>query len=76
MKGGGVLPVNSGGKNSWGLQNYKGNVQEWVETSAGIGARGGNYKDSSSTCDISLIREHSGQADGLTGFRLIRDISK
>lgn len=76
LKGGGLLAVNSGGKNSWGLQNYKGNVQEWVETSAGIRVRGGNYKDSSSTCDISLIREHSGQADGLTGFRLIRDISK
>lgn len=73
IKGTGTVSVKSGKSNGWGLKNYVGNVQEWVIDGNTTTARGGAYTDAHSKCDISLERDHGGNADDTTGFRLIRD---
>ncbi|MEM9057153.1 MAG: SUMF1/EgtB/PvdO family nonheme iron enzyme, partial [Pseudomonadota bacterium] len=72
VKGLGLVSVNSGDRNGWGLYNYVGNAQEWVRSGGSVVARGGAYTDSLSNCEISLSRSHSGQPDEVTGFRLVR----
>jgi formylglycine-generating enzyme required for sulfatase activity len=76
LKGNSLLTVNSGGANGWGLQNYIGNVREYVDASSTVKVRGGAYKDSMSACSISLVKNHSGAPDELTGFRLVREIKE
>ncbi len=73
----GHAPVDaaSGAQNGWGLANYVGNVQEWVRTAGGLKARGGTYQDPLARCDASISRSHGGQPDGITGFRLVREMS-
>lgn len=73
IKGTGVVPVNSGGSNGWGLRNYVGNAQEWVLAGNEALVRGGAFTDPHAKCDISLQRAHNGNADEQTGFRLIRE---
>lgn len=73
IKGTGVVPVNSGGSNGWGLRNYIGNAQEWVLAGNEALVRGGAFTDPHAKCDISLQRAHNGNADEQTGFRLIRE---
>ena len=70
----GLLPVNSGVHNAWGLYNYDGNVQEWVRGDNGLQARGGNYSDSFSLCKPTTARAQTGAPDPLTGFRVLREI--
>jgi serine/threonine protein kinase len=74
IKGQGLVKVDVGSSNGWGLINYIGNAQEWVTTARGTAARGGDYQDNLSACDLSLIRAHAGQADAVTGFRLVRTL--
>jgi hypothetical protein len=74
IKGQALGSVKMGKPNGWGLKNYVGNAQEWVTTSSGLAARGGAYPDSLSKCSISLSKTHSGQADEVTGFRLVREL--
>lgn len=75
VKGQALLSTRSGKSNGWGLTNYIGNVQEWVITEQNrLEARGGAYQDPLSNCDITLSRKHSGTADKITGFRLVRDL--
>ena len=70
-----LFEVNRGGQNSWGIMNYVGNAQEWViGPSGGYEARGGAYKDRLGTCKIELSRPHAGDADNLTGFRIVREL--
>jgi len=76
LKGNGPLGVRTGGANAWGLHNFIGNAQEYVDSSSGIKVRGGSYKDSMSACGISLVKNHPGVADPLTGFRLVREIKE
>jgi len=76
LKGNSILNVNSGGANAWGLQNFIGNAQEYVDASSSVKVRGGSYKDSMSACSITLIKNHSGAPDELTGFRLVREIKE
>ena len=76
LKGNGPLGVRTGGPNAWGLQNFIGNVQEYVDSSSGIKVRGGSYKDSMSACGVSLVKNHPGVPDQLTGFRLVREIKE
>ena len=72
-----LLEVNRGGQNAWGMMNYVGNAQEWVlGSSGGYEARGGSYKDRLGTCDIELSNSHSGRADEITGFRLVRELGE
>lgn len=74
IKGLQLEDVRTGDANGWGLQNYVGNAREWVTDGSAVYARGGSYQDSFSACDISLTEQHSGQPDGVTGFRLVRNI--
>ena len=73
IKGTGIVSVKSGKSNGWGLKNYIGNVQELTTDGSSTSALGGAYSDPHSKCDISLERSSNGNADELTGFRLIRD---
>jgi len=76
IKGNNLLDVKSGKQNEWGLKNHIGNVQELVMVNDKYVARGGAYTDSFSKCDISLKRPHSGKADSITGFRIIKVLQK
>ena len=67
------MSVKSGKSNGWGLKNYVGNGQEWVIDEKALLVRGGAYTDAHSKCAISLEREHKGEGDEATGFRLIRE---
>ncbi|MFT5133740.1 MAG: serine/threonine protein kinase, partial [Gammaproteobacteria bacterium] len=71
LKGTGIASVKSGQPNAWGLRNYIGNVQEWVEDGGGTLAAGGAYSDKCEKSEISLQRPHDGSADDTTGFRLV-----
>lgn len=71
LKGAAPVNVTVGRQNGWGLKNYIGNVQEWVLEDGNVYARGGAHIDPHANCDISLERSHSGEADNITGFRLI-----
>lgn len=70
----GLLPVNSGEHNAWGLYNFDGNVQEWVRGENGLQARGGDYTDSFSQCKPTTARAQTGAPDPVTGFRVLREI--
>ena len=77
IKGTGIVSIKSGQSNGWGLKNYIGNAQEWVIAGDSVTARGGAYQDAHSKCEISFSKEHSGNADSITGFRLIlEEVSK
>ncbi len=76
LKGNSLLGVKTGGANAWGLFNYIGNAQEYVDSSSGVMVRGGAFKNSMSVCSISLVANHSGSPDELTGFRLVREIKQ
>lgn len=67
----GIVSVKTGVVNDWGLKNVIGNVQEWVKDGGGVKARDGSYKDPHDECDITLANPHSGDADDITGFRLL-----
>ena len=73
IKGTGVVSVKAGKSNGWGLKNYVGNVQEWVSNDGSTVVRGGAYTDPHAKCEIALARDHNGDADEITGFRLIRE---
>lgn len=74
IKGTGTISVKSGRSNAWGMKNYIGNVQEWVTAAGGRSVvRGGAYSDAHSKCDISLERDHNGEGDEVTGFRILRE---
>ncbi|TNF98836.1 MAG: serine/threonine protein kinase, partial [Gammaproteobacteria bacterium] len=75
MKGTGLEDVDSGAQNGWGLANYVGNAQEWVEAPSGLKAKGGAYTDTMEKCSVKLERTHNGNPDKLTTFRLVRDVT-
>lgn len=75
QKGDGLIRSTIGRSNSWGLVNYLGNAQEWVYGKSGqIVAAGGSYINSMDECQINMSLEHSGQADDVTGFRVVREV--
>jgi serine/threonine protein kinase len=71
LKGTGLATIKSGKPNKWGVYNFVGNVQEWVQEDSGASARGGAYSDAINNCEITTIRPHDGSADEITGFRVI-----
>lgn len=71
LKGAAPINVTVGRQNGWGLKNYIGNVQEWVLDNGNVYARGGAHIDPHANCDISLERNHTGEPDNITGFRLL-----
>jgi hypothetical protein len=72
--GGALAEANRGSVNGWGLIGYRGNAQEWVEAGSGLQAVGGHYKSPLRTCQENRAEPHSGAADELTGFRLVREM--
>lgn len=70
-----LAPAGSGGSNPAGLLNAIGNAQEWVIGEDGLLAVGGSFRDEFERCSPELARVHSGQADEVTGFRLVREVS-
>ncbi|SFC26310.1 Serine/threonine protein kinase [Marinospirillum celere] len=73
LKGDQINRVSTGHQNGWGLQNFIGNVQELTVSNGQLVAVGGSYQDPHAECGIDFTRNHSGAADGVTGFRLIRE---
>ncbi len=74
LKGQGLMGVNTGKANGWGLYNYVGNAQELVTTDGGVSARGGAFEDVFSKCEVSLEKPHDGSADNATGFRVLLEL--
>ncbi len=74
LKGQSTMGVNTGKANGWGLYNYVGNAQEWVNTGGGVVARGGAFEDTFSKCAISLEKPHGGTPDASTGFRVLLEL--
>ena len=75
MKGTGLEDVNTGKQNGWGLANYIGNAQEWVDSPSGVKVRGGAYSDAMKECTVELERAHDGNPDKITSFRIVRDVT-
>jgi len=74
-RGTALRPVSVGAMNEFGLRNVTGNVQEWAKPAAGgLKALGGAIGDPIEICQTAFSRPHSGQPDGRTGFRLVREI--
>jgi len=75
QKGGDLIKASIGQQNAWGLVNYLGNVQELVSDRGGkYLAVGGSYDTEMQECDLNKQMPHSGAADNLTGFRVLREV--
>lgn len=76
LKGVSLVSVTSGKQNDWGLVNVVGNVQEWVIKGRDkeLYVAGGSREDDFSSCNINSLNKHSGKANDLTGFRVVREI--
>jgi serine/threonine protein kinase len=75
QKGGSLIKASLGQQNDWGLVNYLGNVREWVvERDGSVLAVGGSYDTAIEECDFNNQQAHSGNADGFTGFRILREL--
>lgn len=70
--------VLSGRPNRWGLYNPIGNAREWAEDGKALVTLGGAHTNSMSDCrdlEIYVGVTHSGEADPITGFRVLRQIT-
>lgn len=70
-----LIDARSGQQNGWGLANYAGNAREWVRDGPALAVRGGAYSDPLTECGPEFDELHTGEADPLTGFRLVRELS-
>ena len=76
-KGNELVKVTIGKQNPWGVVNYLGNAREWVYGNGrSLIAMGGSYKDAMEKCDVTLSSSHTGQADNLSGFRVVREVKQ
>ena len=76
-KGDTLIRANSGVADGYGLFNTIGNVREFVYDNSGkLLAVGGSRKTPMSQCSSKRKISHKGQADMLTGFRVVRDVSR
>ncbi len=76
-KGAELVPSTSGAANQYGIVNAVGNVQEWVLGSEGdLIAAGGNHLDAMSRCLTTSKIMHDGTADEVTGFRVVRSLTR
>lgn len=69
-----LLNTLSGKPNDWGLYNHVGNAREWAVSGEELVALGGAHTDPKAECTMAKSVVHSGQADAVTGFRLVREI--
>lgn len=72
VRGRELVSANSGKPNGWGLVNHVGNVQEWTTQRGTVYAAGANRTDPMNECRVEVKRPHNGNADAVTGFRVIR----
>lgn len=76
-KGNELVKVTTGKQNPWGIVNYLGNAREWVYGDGrSLIAIGGSYKDAMDKCDITLSSLHTGKADNISGFRVLREVKE
>lgn len=76
-KGNELVKVTTGKQNPWGIVNYLGNAREWVYGNGrSLYAMGGSYKDAMDKCDVTLSSTHTGQADNISGFRVLREVKQ
>jgi serine/threonine protein kinase len=73
-KGARLRGVKTGDPNGWGLYNSVGNAREWAKDGSSLQALGGARTDHMNACSPNLTVSHSGEADEVTGFRLVREI--
>ena len=74
-KGDELIKTTTGKQNTWGVVNYAGNAQELVYLSGKkVAAVGGSYQTAMDVCTSSAVVGHTGKADKITGFRLVRDL--
>lgn len=64
----------SGEPNPWGLYNHVGNARELAVADDELMAMGGAHTDPRSECTLDKRVAHSGEADSVTGFRVLREI--
>jgi len=70
-----LLNTLSGRPNRWGLYNFVGNAREWATEGEALYALGGAHTDPRAECTVQKRVAHSGDADDVTGFRIMRQIS-
>lgn len=76
-KGNELVKVTTGKQNPWGIVNYLGNAREWVYGNGrDLIVMGGSYKDAMDKCDITLASSHTGKADNISGFRVLREVKE
>ena len=76
-KGNELVKVTTGKQNPWGIVNYLGNAREWVYGNGrNLIAMGGSYKDAMDKCNVTLASNHSGSADSISGFRVLREVKE
>jgi serine/threonine protein kinase len=76
LKGLSLVDIHTGEANPWGLVNYVGNVEEWVDGPKGPEAVGGDYQDNLAKCSISLTRQVDDDNIEVTGLRVVRAMKK
>ncbi|MBD3648534.1 MAG: SUMF1/EgtB/PvdO family nonheme iron enzyme, partial [Pseudomonadales bacterium] len=69
-----LLSTLSGRPNPWGLYNHVGNAREWAIQGDEVLAMGGAHTDPKAECTLDKRVAHSGEADPVTGFRIVREI--
>lgn len=75
QKGDTLIKTDVGAQNRWGLVNHVGNARELVTGRGGrMVAVGGSYQTAMEDCVVGLAEPHSGNPDGITGFRVLREI--
>lgn len=75
QKGDSLIKTDVGAQNRWGLVNHVGNARELVTARGGsLVALGGSYKTAMEDCVVSLTESHPGNADSITGIRVLREI--
>lgn len=75
QKGNSLIKATIGQQNAWGVVNYLGNAREVVIERGGKHlAVGGSFETPMEECDVNSSNTFSGQADAVTGFRVLREV--
>lgn len=75
QKGSALNKATLGAQNSWGVVNHLGNARELVaQRGGGYLAVGGSYDTEMQECQYGNQEAHTGAADQVTGFRVLREI--